>query len=123
MDLQNIFLTIWNMSLTGSIIIGFVLLARIILRKAPKVFSYALWSVVLFRLLCPVSVSSVFSVLNFTKAAEPVSQSVVTTMDYSVVDMPQFIPVAENKSESEEPVIVAPPPPVQLPGEPVPECW
>lgn len=108
MDLQNIFLTVWNMSLTGSIIIGFVLLARLMLRKAPKVFSYALWSVVLFRLLCPVSISSVFSVLNLTKAAEPASQSVVTTMDYSAVVMPEFIPVVENEQEIEEPIIVAP---------------
>ena len=108
MDLQNVFLTVWNMSLTGSIIIGFVLLARIILRKAPKVFSYALWSVVLFRLLCPVSISSVFSVLNFMKTAEPVSQSVVTTMDYSAVEMPEFISVAENEPVIEEPIIVVP---------------
>ena len=108
MDIQHVFLTVWNMSLTGSIIIGFVLLARLALRKAPKVFSYALWSVVLFRLLCPVSVSSMFSVLNFTKAAEPVSQSVVTTMDYSAVEIPEFIPAAENEPEIEEPAILVP---------------
>ena len=95
MDLQNVFLTIWNMSLTGSIIIGFVLLARIALRKAPKVFSYVLWSVVLFRLLCPVSVSSVFSVLNFTKAADPVFRHAVSTMDYSVKDVPEILPALE----------------------------
>lgn len=92
MDIENLFLTVWNMSLTGSIIICFVLLARCFLRKSPRVFSYALWSVVLFRLLCPVSVSSVFSVLNFTKASEPVSQSVVTTMDYSTVEIPALRP-------------------------------
>ena len=51
MDLQNVFLTVWNMSLTASIIIVFVLQIRLFLRKCPKVFSYALWSVVLFRLL------------------------------------------------------------------------
>ena len=108
MDLQNVFLTVWNMSLTGSIIIGFVLLARLLLRKAPKVFSYVLWSVVLFRLLCPVSISSVFSALNFTKAAEPVSQSIVTTMDYSAVELPEFIPIVETEPAMEEPVIVVP---------------
>ena len=35
MDLQNIFLTLWNMSLTGSVIICIVLLARLFLRRAP----------------------------------------------------------------------------------------
>ena len=108
MDFRNIFLTIWNMSLTGSIIIGFVLLARLVLRKAPKVFSYALWSVVLFRLLCPVSVSSMFSVLRFTKAAEPVSRSAVTTMDYAALDIPVFLPVTEDGPEMDEPVVLEP---------------
>jgi beta-lactamase regulating signal transducer with metallopeptidase domain len=56
---------ILNMSLTGGIVIALVLLIRLPLRKAPKIFSYALWAVVLFRLLCPVSFSSDFSLLNF----------------------------------------------------------
>lgn len=105
MYLQNMFLTVWNMSLTSSIIIGFVLLVRLFLRNSPKVFSYVLWSVVLFRLLCPVSISSMFSVLNFTKAAEVSPQSIVTTMDYSSVEIPEFIPVMENKPDIEEPII------------------
>ena len=41
---------ILNMSITASVIILFVLLARLALKKAPKIFSYALWAVVLFRL-------------------------------------------------------------------------
>lgn len=108
MDIKNIFLTIWNMSLTGSMIIVFVLLARLCLRKVPRVFSYALWAVVLFRLLCPVSVSSVFSVLNFTKAAEPVSQNIVTTMNYASVQMPEFIPSGEADDSMELPAYEAP---------------
>ena len=108
MDLQNIFLTVWNMSLTGSIIIVFVLLARLCLRKAPRVFSYALWAVVLFRLLCPISISSVFSVLHFTKAAEPVSQSVVSTMNYRSVEMPEFVPIEVDRSPAETSAYVAP---------------
>ncbi len=62
MNLQAIFSKVLHMSLTGSYIILFVLLMRLVLRKAPKVFSYILWAVVLFRLLCPVSVSSALSV-------------------------------------------------------------
>lgn len=57
---------ILNMSLTGSAVILVVLLARLLLRRAPKVFSYALWAVVLFRLLCPVSVTSDFSAFNLS---------------------------------------------------------
>ena len=53
--LDTIYLQILDMSKTASIVILVVLLARLLLRKAPKVFSYALWAVVLFRLLCPFS--------------------------------------------------------------------
>ena len=53
-----------NMSLTASVAIGLVILLRFALKKAPKVFSYALWGIVLFRLLCPLSIGSTFSVFN-----------------------------------------------------------
>lgn len=53
-----------NMSLTAGIVIICILPARLLLKKAPKIFSYALWAVVLFRLLCPVSISSEWSLLN-----------------------------------------------------------
>lgn len=40
-----------NMTLTGSVIILFVLFARLCLKRTPKVYSYALWAIVLVRLL------------------------------------------------------------------------
>ena len=61
MLLQTVFSTVLNMSITASISILVILLARIVLKRAPKIFSYALWVVVLFRLLCPVSLTSGFS--------------------------------------------------------------
>lgn len=57
-----------NMSITGGIIITVVLLTRLLLHRTPKIFSYALWSVVLFRLLCPVSLSSSVSIFNLFDA-------------------------------------------------------
>lgn len=61
--LGKIFLQILNMSLTGAFVIAFVLAVRLLLKKAPKVISYALWSVVLFRLVCPFSFESGYSLL------------------------------------------------------------
>ena len=61
--LEKIFLQILNMSFTASFVIIFVLIARLLLKKSPKVLSYALWGVVLFRLLCPFSFESMFSLL------------------------------------------------------------
>lgn len=56
-----IFENILRMSLQTSIVIFAVLLARLMLRGAPRKYSYALWSVVLFRMVCPVSFKSSFS--------------------------------------------------------------
>lgn len=52
------------MSLTASYCIAAVVLLRLLLKKQPKLLSYLLWSVVLFRLLCPVTISSSFSLLR-----------------------------------------------------------
>lgn len=83
-----------NMTLTGSFIILFVLLARLALKKAPKIYSYALWAVVLFRLLCPVSFSAPISLLGALEApvteqhtVEYVSPTVVHD-PYPALDIP-----------------------------------
>lgn len=62
--LQKFFILVLNMSLTASVVILAVILARLFLRKAPRIFSYGLWAVVLFRLLCPVSFSLPVSLLG-----------------------------------------------------------
>ena len=55
---------ILNMTLTASVVIVLVLLARLALRRAPRICSYALWLVVLFRLLCPVTISAPVSLMG-----------------------------------------------------------
>ncbi|MDO4262034.1 MAG: M56 family metallopeptidase [Eubacteriales bacterium] len=62
--LEGMLIEILNMSLTASVVIVAVLAARLLLRRAPRIFSYALWAVVLFRLLCPVSFSAPLSLLG-----------------------------------------------------------
>ena len=54
--LDDLFMTILDMSKVASVAILVVLAVRLLLKRAPKVFSYALWAVVLFRLLCPFSI-------------------------------------------------------------------
>lgn len=68
--LPALFFKVLNMSITTSYVILFVIVARFFLKKAPKIFPYTLWAVVLFRLLCPFSFSSAFS---FLKAIAPSS--------------------------------------------------
>lgn len=62
--LERLFIEVVNMSLTGSLVILAVILARLCLGKAPRIFSYVLWAAVLFRLLCPVSFTTGFSLLG-----------------------------------------------------------
>lgn len=59
--MQKLFMSVVTMSLTAIPIIIVVLLARMVLKRAPKIISYALWLVVLFRLLCPVSFEAPYS--------------------------------------------------------------
>lgn len=58
-----IFQTVLQMSVAGSYVITLVLVARVMLRKAPKLLSYILWFAVLFRLLCPLSFETSYSLL------------------------------------------------------------
>lgn len=62
MKFYSILPEVVHMSMMASIVVLAVLAARLLLKKAPKLFSYLLWGLVLFRLLCPVSVSSSLSV-------------------------------------------------------------
>lgn len=80
--LDTVFIRILDMSKIACMVIAVVLLARLCLKRAPKVISYALWAVVLFRLLCPISIETAVSIL------------------------PETVPVAENYQLEEEPIDV-----------------
>ena len=64
-----------RMSLTASVVILVVLLARLLLRRAPKKYLYLLWMVVWFRLLCPISIGSKLSIFNIKRAADKASEA------------------------------------------------
>ena len=59
--LEQMFLKVMDMSRIASIVIVAVFLVRMLLKRFPKSLSYLLWSVVLFRLLCPVTLESDYS--------------------------------------------------------------
>ena len=60
---DRLYMGVLDMSKTAAMVIAVVLLVRLLLKKAPKVFSYALWAVVLFRLLCPISFETSVSIV------------------------------------------------------------
>ncbi len=69
--MDELFISVLNMSLTASYVIAAIILARLFLKKAPKVISYILWAVVGFRLTFPFSFESVFSLIPFQSAPIP----------------------------------------------------
>ena len=95
MTWYEIFPRILNMSLTASVIICLVLLCRLLLKRAPKIYSYILWGVVIFRLLCPISLSAPVSVLGIfdTPVMEQTSENmgdkgtVTSTVAYIPTDI------------------------------------
>lgn len=108
------FPAVLNMSLTAIPVILAVLLARLILKHAPKIFAYTLWAVVLFRLLCPVSFTADFSLLGALHAPVRESTAIVSTVEY--VRPPQAAPILpELPSEAPEtPAPIAPTAPVSV---------
>lgn len=81
--IEQLFNTFLNMSITGAYIIVAVMIIRIFLRKAPKVFSYCLWAIPALRLLLPFSFSSVLSIFNFISApSESTPVNNVTSYSY-----------------------------------------
>ncbi|MCL1793961.1 MAG: M56 family metallopeptidase [Oscillospiraceae bacterium] len=69
--MDKLFLAIFNMSLTGAFVIAAICVARLPLKKAPKIISYFLWAVAGFRLLFPFSIESVFSLIPFKAQTIP----------------------------------------------------
>ena len=63
--MEDYFLLWLNMTITASWVIVAVLLLRLVLRPLPKRYLCLLWLVVLFRLLCPVSLESEFSLIPY----------------------------------------------------------
>lgn len=82
MSWDTFFPRLLNMSLTASVVILFVIFARLLLKRTPKIFSYALWYVVLFRLFCPVAISSPLSLLGMFDAPAIESHSAASSIEY-----------------------------------------
>ncbi len=104
--MEQLFLTVLNMSLTASLVIVAILLARLPLKKAPKAISYALWAVAGFRLVCPFTLESVFSPLpvksspipqDIAVQAVPRIDSGIAVIDNAVsASLPAAVPAAST---------------------------
>ncbi len=76
--LSSLFPTLFDMSISASVLIAAVLLFRFFVHRFPKKYLLLLWAVVLFRLLCPIQPESNLSVIP----PETVSFAQDTTLSY-----------------------------------------
>lgn len=84
--MEKLFLQVLNMSITSCYVIIFMVAVRLLLKKCPKIFSYALWSIVLFRLVCPFSFESIFSLLPFN--SQVVSSDIIDSQQPGIIPAP-----------------------------------
>ena len=80
--MTELFITILNMSLTASYVALAIILIRLLLKKAPKIFSYVLWGILLFRLICPFSFESSLSLIHSKSNAIP--KDIIYTQNPSI---------------------------------------
>ena len=69
--MASAFLRVVNLSVSAGYIILAVMVLRLILRRAPKWMSCALWALVALRLVCPFSLESALSLLPSGEAVGP----------------------------------------------------
>jgi beta-lactamase regulating signal transducer with metallopeptidase domain len=62
--MTELFTAVVNMSVTSAYVIAALAVIRLLMKRAPKRYSYLLWSAAGFRLICPVSFASVISIFN-----------------------------------------------------------
>ena len=91
--MANFFIDLFNMSITASYLVLAVVIARALLKKAPKWITCLLWAMVGFRLICPFTIESALSLIpgtqtitaNETSVIKPFTvQSGITGIDTSV---------------------------------------
>lgn len=96
--MSDFFLSILKMSLTASYVMLAVIVVRLLLKKAPKIFSYALWAVVLFRLVCPYTFESPMSLLPDRSETIPVEYDVVYHQTPAIVTDTETVPDLADQS-------------------------
>ena len=61
--MENVFLTVCHLAVVASFVMAAVMAVRLLLKKAPKIFTMLLWGLVALRLILPFSVESAFSLV------------------------------------------------------------
>lgn len=91
--MSSLFISILNLSINASFAALIVMIIRLFLKKTPKLYSYILWTVVFFRLICPFTIPMSASIIpiqpqtishDLIYAESPSIQSGVPMIDRTV---------------------------------------
>lgn len=72
--MTKLFMTVLNMSITGTLVILAVFILRLLMKRLPRIYSYLLWSVVLLRLICPFAIEADFGIIPNIRLMEERTQ-------------------------------------------------
>lgn len=78
MNMENIFLRLLNLSISAGWLVLAIIAFRFLFKKAPKWIVCLLWAMVAIRLVCPISIESIFSLVP---SAETVPQEIIYAKD------------------------------------------
>lgn len=100
-----VFMEILNMSLVASYVAVAAILLRFLFKKAPKIYSYVLWSIVLIRMLIPFSFESGFSILPEQRTVQDVGnyykERLSGMANYYKTNEDRYVSTSRNETVSE----------------------
>ena len=116
--LEKVFGIVCNLSLVGSYCILLVLVARLVLRRAPRWCSYLLWGIVFLRLCCPAFPQTQISLIPPRLVTEQTVSTALTasgekaTFENSTAEAIQISGMAEqvDSGDGSQPEILSPEP-------------
>ena len=98
--MEALFLKVFGMSVTGSIVILITLLARLLLKKRSKRFIMILWAFVAVRLLIPIGFDSSFSIFNFIPLQTQTFTAAPQVKDAAIPDKRAYINIDEETGDT-----------------------
>ena len=108
--MSRIFLSIINMSISASYIILAVVIARLLLKKAPKWIAVVLWGMVALRLVFPFSIESMLSLIPQKETVSPEIMMMQTpTVDTGIPVVNEVVNPVIQQSFTPEPIASANP--------------
>lgn len=106
--MKNIFLEILGLSIKSSYVIIALLLVRVLIRKAPKIYSYMLMILAFIRLILFKSIPSIFGAFNYIERSGVVSnyENNVVKASVEITDFPNNVGNIENISNANNDIVM-----------------